>query len=158
MVSKDSIWSEQNLVWQYGFGPFHGPGPGKLCGPSGFPGWMHTDDKRIPQSWHGVTFIGVWACNAFTLSAVLYVDDSILFHMAIKMPFDEEFLQLVQSATNDWAGLVHATGGCSSHRNASGTCSAGYGRRGRHVSRLCMSCHRIHYTYLSQTKQESRYN
>ncbi len=27
------------------------------------------------------------------------------------MPSDEEFLQLVQNATNDWAGLVHATGG-----------------------------------------------
>ncbi len=31
--------------------------------------------------------------------------------MAIGMPSDEEFLQLVQSATNNWAGLVHATGG-----------------------------------------------
>ncbi len=29
-------------------------------------------------------------------------------------------------------------GGCSSLRNASGTCSAGYGRRVRHVSRLYM--------------------
>jgi hypothetical protein len=60
---------------------------------------------------HIVTFIGVWACDAFTLSAVLYVDDSNLFPMAIGMPSDEEFLQLVQSATNDWAGLVHMTGG-----------------------------------------------
>jgi hypothetical protein len=31
--------------------------------------------------------------------------------MAIRMPSDEEFLQLVQIATNNWAGLVHATGG-----------------------------------------------
>jgi hypothetical protein len=31
--------------------------------------------------------------------------------MAIGTPLDEDFLQLVQSATNDWAGLVHATGG-----------------------------------------------
>jgi hypothetical protein len=31
--------------------------------------------------------------------------------MALKMPLDEEFLQIVQSATNDWAGLIHATGG-----------------------------------------------
>ena len=31
--------------------------------------------------------------------------------MAIETPLDEEFLQLVQDATNDWAGLVHATGG-----------------------------------------------
>ena len=31
--------------------------------------------------------------------------------MAIGMPLDEEFLQVVQSATKDWAGLVHAKGG-----------------------------------------------
>jgi hypothetical protein len=59
----------------------------------------------------GVTFIETWALDAFTLAVVLYADDSDLFHMAIKMPPDKEFLQLVQSATNIWAGLVHATGG-----------------------------------------------
>jgi hypothetical protein len=31
--------------------------------------------------------------------------------MAIGMPSEKEFLQLVQNATNNWAGLVHATGG-----------------------------------------------
>ncbi len=50
---------------------------------------------------HGVTFIGAWAWGGFTLSTVLYMEDSDLFHMAIKMPLDEEFLQLVQSATNN---------------------------------------------------------
>jgi hypothetical protein len=60
---------------------------------------------------HGVTFIRAWAQDAFTLAAVLFVDDSDLFHMAIGMPSDEEFLQLVQNKNNDWAGLVHATGG-----------------------------------------------
>jgi hypothetical protein len=60
---------------------------------------------------YGVTFIGAWARDAFTLSSVLYVDDSNLFHMAVGTPSDEEFLQLVQSATSDWAGLVHTTGG-----------------------------------------------
>jgi hypothetical protein len=54
---------------------------------------------------HGVTFIG------FILSVVLNANDSDLFHMAIGTPLDEEFLQLVQSATNDWAGLVHTTQG-----------------------------------------------
>ncbi len=42
---------------------------------------------------HRVTFIGAWAQYAFTLAAVLYVDDSDLFHMAIRMPSDKEFLQ-----------------------------------------------------------------
>jgi hypothetical protein len=60
---------------------------------------------------HGVTFTGAWAWDTFTLSVVLYVDDSDLFHMAVGMPLDEEFLQIVQNTTNDWAGLVHATGG-----------------------------------------------
>jgi hypothetical protein len=31
--------------------------------------------------------------------------------MAIGTHSDKEFLQLVQNATNNWAGLVHATGG-----------------------------------------------
>jgi hypothetical protein len=60
---------------------------------------------------HGVTFIRAWVQNAFTLAAVFLVYDSDLFHMAIGMPLDEKFLQLVQNATNDWAGLVHTTGG-----------------------------------------------
>jgi hypothetical protein len=106
---------------------------------------------------HGVTFIGAWAQDAFTLSAVLYIDNSDLFHMAIGMHLDEVLLQLVQSGTNDWAGLVHVTGFFLNHRNASGTCLAGYGRRVRHVSTPCMSCHRIHSTYLSQTVQEFQY-
>jgi hypothetical protein len=41
---------------------------------------------------HGVTFIKGWAQDAFTLAAVLYVDDSDLFHMAIGTSSDEEFL------------------------------------------------------------------
>jgi hypothetical protein len=61
---------------------------------------------------HGVTFIGAWARDPFTLSVVLYVDASDLFHiMAIGMPLDDEFLQLGQSGSNDWVDLVHVTGG-----------------------------------------------
>ncbi len=60
---------------------------------------------------HGVTFIGAWAQDAFTLARVPNVDDSDLFHMAIRTPSDEEFLQSVQNASNNWEGLVHATGG-----------------------------------------------
>ncbi len=60
---------------------------------------------------HRVTFIGAWAQDAFTLAVVLFIDDSDLFRMAIRTPSDKEFLHLVQNATNDWAGLVHVTGG-----------------------------------------------
>ena len=45
------------------------------------------------------------------MAAVLYIDDSDLFHMTQGTPTDDEFLDLVQRATDDWAGLVHATGG-----------------------------------------------
>jgi hypothetical protein len=37
--------------------------------------------------------------------------------MAIRMPLDEELLQLVQSVTNNWTGLVHATGGLLKPQN-----------------------------------------
>jgi hypothetical protein len=37
------------------------------------------------------------------MAAALFVYYSDLFHMAIGMPSDKEFLQLVQNATNDWA-------------------------------------------------------
>ncbi len=60
---------------------------------------------------HGVTFIGAWAQDAFILAVVLFVDDSDLFHMAIGMSSEKDFLQLVQNATNNWAGLVHAARG-----------------------------------------------
>jgi hypothetical protein len=39
---------------------------------------------------HRFTFIVAWAWDAFTLSAVLCVDDSDLFHMAIGTPSDED--------------------------------------------------------------------
>jgi hypothetical protein len=61
---------------------------------------LATESRVLGQAW-----------DAFTLSAVLYVNNSDLFHMAIRMPLNEEFLHLVQSATNNWAGLVHRIGG-----------------------------------------------
>ena len=49
--------------------------------------------------------------DACTLVAVLCVDDSNLFHMAEGTPTGDEFLKIIQSAIDDWASLVHATGG-----------------------------------------------
>ncbi len=40
---------------------------------------------------HGVMFIEAWAWDAFTLSVVLYMGCSDLFHIPIGMPLDEDF-------------------------------------------------------------------
>ncbi len=91
--------------------PSMGLGQGNCTAPSGFLAVCTLMINVYCNLGHGVTFIGAWACDTFILSAALYVDNSNLFHMAIGMPLDEEFLQVVQSATKDWAGLVHAKGG-----------------------------------------------
>jgi hypothetical protein len=88
--------------------PSMGLGQGNSAPPLGFPEVCTLMINIYCNLGHGV--IGVWAQDAFTLAEVLYVDDSDLFHMAIGMP-DDKFLQLVQNATNNWAGLVHMTGG-----------------------------------------------
>ncbi len=91
--------------------PSMGLGQGNGAAPLGFLAVCTLMINVYRNLGHEVMFIGTWACDTFTLSVVLYVDDSDLFHMAAGMPSDEEFLQLVQSATNDRAGLVHMTGG-----------------------------------------------
>jgi hypothetical protein len=91
--------------------PSMGLGQGKGAAPSSFLAVCTLIINVYRNLGHGVTFIGVWARDAFTLSVVLYVDNSNFFHITIGMPLDEEFQQLVQCVTNDWAGLVHMTGG-----------------------------------------------
>jgi hypothetical protein len=91
--------------------PSMGLGQGNGAAPPGFLAICTLMINVYCNLGHGVMFIGAWACDAFTLSTVLYVDNSDLFHMATRMPLDEEFLQLVQSATNNWAGLVCTIGG-----------------------------------------------
>ncbi len=50
---------------------------------------------------YGLTFVGTWTREVFALAAVLYVDDSDLFHLAQSTPLnDDEFLAMVQSATD----------------------------------------------------------
>ncbi len=91
--------------------PSMGLGQGNGVAPPGFLAVCTLMINVYHNLCHGVTFIRAWAQNAFTLALVLYVDDSDFFHMIIRMLSDKEFLQLVQNATNNWAGLVHATGG-----------------------------------------------
>ena len=59
---------------------------------------------------HGVELHSTWTGVLFTLVSVIFDDDSDLLHMASRIMWDEEFLSKVQSATDDWAGIVNATG------------------------------------------------
>jgi hypothetical protein len=93
------------------YNPSMGLGQGNGAAPPGFLAVCMLMINVHCNLGHEVTFIGAWARDTFTMSVVLYVDDSNLFHMAIGTPSDEEFLQLVQGVANDWAGLVHTTGG-----------------------------------------------
>jgi hypothetical protein len=76
---------------------------------------------------HGAQFLPGLARDAFTLAAVIYVDDSDLLHLAQVTPTDSEFLASVQAATVDWVGLVHASGGSLKPANVSDVCLDGSG-------------------------------
>jgi hypothetical protein len=89
--------------------PSMGLGQGNGAAPPGFLAVCTLMINIYHNLSHRVMFIGAWAWDAFTLSTVLYINASDLFHMAIGTPLDEEFLQLIQTATNNWAGLVHTT-------------------------------------------------
>jgi hypothetical protein len=91
--------------------PSMGLGQGNRAAPPGFLAVCTLMINVYRNLGYGVTFLGAWAWDTCTLSVVLYMDDSELFHMALETPLDEEYLQIVQSATNDWVGLVHATEG-----------------------------------------------
>jgi hypothetical protein len=71
--------------------PSMGLGQGKGAAPPGFLAVCTLMINVYRNLGHGVTFIGALARDAFTLAAVLFVDDSDLFHMAIGMPLDEDF-------------------------------------------------------------------
>ena len=60
---------------------------------------------------HGVGLYSAWTGVLFTLAAVILINDSDLLHMVSKTMSDEDFISKVQLATDDWAGIVNATGG-----------------------------------------------
>ncbi len=91
--------------------PLMGLGQGNGTAPPGFLAVCTLMINVYRRLGHGTEFVGAWLRDAFMLAAVLYVDDSDLLHMAKGYPTNAEFLALVQSATDDWAGLVHASGG-----------------------------------------------
>ncbi len=82
--------------------PLMGFGQGNGASP---PGYVYRKQE------HGASFIQGLSKDAFVLAAVIYVDDSDLLHLAKGTLLDQEFLEMVQNATDDWVGLVHASGG-----------------------------------------------
>ncbi len=78
------------------------------------PGFLAVSTLMInAYKWlgHGVNFAWPWSGDAFYLAAVLFVDDSDLFHLAELSETDDNFFERVQEARFDWGGLVQATGG-----------------------------------------------
>ncbi len=97
---KTAFGQSQILFGGMALDPSMGLGQGNGGAPPGFLAVCTLMINIYRNLGHGITFIGAWAWDAFTLSVVLYVNNSDLFHMAIGTHLDEEFLQLVQSATN----------------------------------------------------------
>jgi hypothetical protein len=87
-----------------------GLGQGNDTAPPGFLAVCTLMINVYRRLGHGTKFVGAWLRDAFMLAAVLYVDYSDQLHMAKGYPTNAKFLALVQSATDDWAGLVHASG------------------------------------------------
>ncbi len=71
--------------------PSMGLGQGNGAAPLSFLAVCTLMINVYPNLGQGVTFIRAWAQDAFTLAAVLFIDDSDLFHMAIKMPSTRNF-------------------------------------------------------------------
>lgn len=63
--------------------------------------------KRLGR---GTDLIPSWTGDAFYLTAILFVDDSDLLHLAELSETEDDFFEHVQEATFDWGRLVQATG------------------------------------------------
>ena len=87
-----------------------GLGQGNGAAPSGFLAVSTLMINVYRRQGNGMEFVSAGSTDAFMLAVVLYIDDSNLLHMAKGHPTDKELLASVQSATYDWAGLIHATG------------------------------------------------
>ena len=91
--------------------PSMGLGQGNGMAPPGFTSMNTLMINGYNSLGHGVELASAWSGLLFILSAVIFVDDTDLLHMAEKFMTEEEFILKVQLATDDWAGIVNATGG-----------------------------------------------
>jgi hypothetical protein len=133
--------------------PYMDLGQGNGAAPPGFLAVCTLMINVYRNLGHGVTFIGAWAQDTFTLSVVLYMDGSDLFHMAIGTPLLEEFLQLVQSGTNDW-GLIYTTGGLLKSQKCFWYMLGWIWKKGKARLKTLYELPQNHSTYLSRKEQE----
>jgi hypothetical protein len=91
--------------------PSMGLGQGNGAGPPAFTAQNTLMINGYKLLGHGVDLYSAWTGVLFTLVAVIFVDDSDLLHMVCETTSDEDFISKVQAATDNWAGIVNATGG-----------------------------------------------
>ena len=91
--------------------PSMGIGQGSTAAPPAFTGQSTIMVNGYKTLGHGAEIYGAWTGDLMKLAALLYVDDSDLLHMFKEVMSDDEFLEKVQRATDDWGGIVKATGG-----------------------------------------------
>ena len=91
--------------------PSMGLGQGNGMAPPGFTSMNTLMINGYNSCGHGVDLVSAWSGLLIFLSAVIFVDDTDLLHMADKFMTEEEFILKIQLATDDWAGIVNATGG-----------------------------------------------
>ena len=89
--------------------PSMGIGQGSTAAPPAFTGQSTIMVNGYKTLGHGAEMYGAWTGDLMKLAALLYVDDSDLLHMFKEVMSDDEFLDKVQRATDDWGGIVKAT-------------------------------------------------
>ena len=100
--------------WSYGVSakePTMELAQGNGAAPPGFLAVSTLMINAYKRLGHGVNFARPWSGDAFYLAAVLFVDNSDLFHLVKLSETDDDFFERVQEATFDWGGLVQARGG-----------------------------------------------
>ena len=91
--------------------PSMGLGQGATSAPPAFNAQSTLMINGYKALGHGANLISAWTGIRLKLASLLYVDDSDLLHMQTEITTDELFLEEVQLATDDWNGIVTATGG-----------------------------------------------
>ena len=87
-------------------------GQGSGAAPMGMRCIITLADNAYKRLGHGMSCKSAIHQRIFILAAIIYVDDTDLFHWAQEYGIsDEVFQQDVQRATTDWGMIVQATGG-----------------------------------------------